>query len=88
MKCAVLNVLAISGTIMRKWKSATQILTGQPLVNTMTNRRRKKMNIKTLTMTRKEFKQYKTTHDPADYSYYHFLDHRNRRMYVVYETAP
>ena len=46
------------------------------------------MEIKTLTMTRKEFKQYKTTHDPADYSYYHFLDYRNRRMYVVYETAP
>ena len=45
------------------------------------------MEIKTLTMTRKEFKQYKTTHDPADYSYYHFLGHRNRRMYVVYETA-
>ena len=45
------------------------------------------MEIKTLTMTRKEFKQYKETHDPADYSYYHFLDHRNRRMYVVYETA-
>ena len=45
------------------------------------------MIIKTLTMTRKEFNQYKATHDPADYSYYHFLDHRNRRMYVVYETA-
>ena len=45
------------------------------------------MIIKTLTMTRKEFKQYKTTHDPADYSYYHYIDHRNRRMYVVYETA-
>ena len=46
------------------------------------------MEIKTLTMTRKEFKRYKETHDPADYSYYHFLDHWNRRMYVVYETAP
>ena len=45
------------------------------------------MEIKTLTMTRKEFKQYKVTHDPADYSYYHYIDHRNRRMYVVYETA-
>ena len=46
------------------------------------------MNIKTLKMTRKEFKQYKATHDSANYSYYYFLDHRNRRMYVVYETAP
>ena len=45
------------------------------------------MEIKTLTMTRKESKQYKETHDPADYSYYHYIDHRNRRMYVVYETA-
>ena len=45
------------------------------------------MEIKTLTMTRKEFKQYKTTHDPADYSYYHYIDHRNRRIYVIYETA-
>ena len=45
------------------------------------------MIIKTLTMTRKEFNQYKATHDPADYSYYHYIDHRNRRMYVVYETA-
>ena len=45
------------------------------------------MEIKTLTMTRKEFKQYKVTHDPADYSYYHYIDHRNRRMYVIYETT-
>ena len=45
------------------------------------------MEIKTLTMTRKEFKQYKATHDPTDYSYYHYIDHRNRRMYVIYETA-
>ena len=88
MKCAVLNVRATSGTITRKWKSATLTLTGPLPANTMMNRRKKKMNIKTLTMTRKEFKQYKETHDPEDYSYYHFIDHRNRRMYVVYETAP
>lgn len=44
MKCGVLNVRATTGTIMRKWKSATQTLIGPPLVNTMMNRRRKKMS--------------------------------------------
>ena len=47
MKCAALNVRATTGTIMRKWKSATLILTGPPLANTMMNQRRnKKMKIK------------------------------------------
>ena len=40
----MLNVLAISGTITKKWKSATPILIGPPPVNTMMNPRRKKMS--------------------------------------------
>ena len=42
MKCGVLNVRATTGTITRKWKSATPTLIGLPLVNTMMNPRRKK----------------------------------------------
>ena len=42
MKCAVLNVRATTGTTMRKWKSATQILTGPLLANTMMIMRRNK----------------------------------------------
>ena len=44
MKCAVSNVRATTGTTTRKWKSATQTPTGPLPVNTMTNRRRKKMS--------------------------------------------
>ena len=42
MKCAVLNVRATSGTIMRKWKSATLTVIGPPLANMMIMNRRMK----------------------------------------------
>ena len=45
------------------------------------------MKIRTLTMTRKEFKEYKVTHKAGDYDYYYYLDHRHHRVYVVYEAT-
>ena len=44
MKCAVLNVRAISGTIMKKWKSAMLTVIGLPLANTMIMKRRTESN--------------------------------------------
>lgn len=45
------------------------------------------MEIRTLKMTRKEFKEYKATHPSCHYDYYYYLDHRHHRVYVVYEAA-
>ena len=44
MKCAVLNVRAIFGTITRKWKSVMLTVIGPPLVNMMIIKRRTKSN--------------------------------------------
>ena len=44
MKCAVLNVRAISGMITRKWKSATLTVIGPPLANMMIMKRRTESN--------------------------------------------
>ena len=60
MKCAVLNVRATTGTTTRKWKSAMQTLIGPPLVNTMMNRRRKKMTIKCPYCGSEEYEVYDT----------------------------
>ena len=60
MKCVVLNVRATTGMTTRKWKSATLTLTGPPLVNTMMNRRRKKMTIKCPYCGSEEYEVYDT----------------------------